>query len=124
MSELKDLNTEVGVWSVFEIESEKVKYQEEGASLVFDVKKKSIHGRTGCNFYNATFNNISTQSNSMTINDGMMTRMYCLDDQLETRLLETLKKVATFDVNGDTLSLNDADGKAVVRLQIVQRPQE
>jgi heat shock protein HslJ len=75
-----------------------------------------VAGNGGCNGYGGTYRADGT---NMTISGVVSTMMACEEQALmtqESSFLGALQMVTTYTVDGDTLSLLDADGNAIVVL--------
>jgi heat shock protein HslJ len=73
-----------------------------------------ITGSAGCNRYFASYNVTGT---SMSIGTAGSTKMYCTSQgvmQQESTYLASLSRAATFTINGDRLSLTDANGTTLL----------
>ena len=78
-----------------------------------------VAGTSGCNSYSATF---ETEANTISIGLGITTLQACPESimQQETAYLAALDSAATFEIEGDTLTLLNVDGTAVATFSALQ----
>ena len=95
-------------WMARSVKGEDVLPQFPPLTLLFDATG-GVGGSAGCNQYAGTY---KVEGSKITITVGLATRLSCLELQgkQEGRFLETLQEAAEFDINGDELTLSDADG--------------
>ena len=62
-----------------------------------------LNGNTGCNNYSGSY---SISNNSIKMDPGMMTKMFC-EGAVENKFIETMKKANRFEIKGDQLWLFD-----------------
>lgn len=76
-------------------------------------------GSGGCNNIGGTFE--LSNVNRIKFSNGISTQMACLDMNIETKLLEVLRKADsyTLSADGNTLSLNRARMAPLARFQVV-----
>lgn len=75
-----------------------------------------VAGNGGCNGYGGTY---TSEGNTLKIEGVVSTMMACEDQTLmtqETTFLSSLQSAASYTIEGDTLTLLDADGTALVSL--------
>lgn len=75
-----------------------------------------LSGHSGCNGYGGAY---AVNGSALTLSEMMGTLMACADDPLnaqESAFLQALSRVAAYDLAGDTLTLKDANGAAVLVL--------
>jgi heat shock protein HslJ len=101
-----------GEWRAVEIRGEVPAYQEDGAYINFDKSSGETQGNAGCNILNAPF---KQNGASLKIENGAMTRMMCLDGDLEQKYVDALEDVRAFNFAGDTLQLLDSRDKVVLK---------
>ncbi len=101
-----------GEWRVVEIRGEVPAYKEDGAYINFDKSSKETQGNAGCNILNAPF---KQNGASLKIENGAMTRMMCLDGDLEQKYVDALEDVSAFNFAGDTLLLLDGKNTAILK---------
>lgn len=85
------------------------------AFLGFNIAEQLIYGSTGCNQLTGT---MPVESNSDAMMFGAMgcTRMICADMSVEDAMLPALAVVVDFELQGDTLSLMNAEKQCVMLL--------
>jgi heat shock protein HslJ len=81
-------------------------YPESKPSMTFDLVKNEVNGNTSCNGF---ISKITVDGNKISISEpGPMTMRYC-EGGGEKPFLEMLKKITSYNVNGDTLTLIQGD---------------
>jgi heat shock protein HslJ len=85
---------------------------EVGVSAEFD--GSSISGTSGCNQYNATY---EASGNEISFGPIGGTQMACPDPEMsvEARFLQLLESVATFEVEGRSMSMADGEGTPILQ---------
>ena len=74
-------------------------------TLNFDMEEKSLGGSAGCNLYGGDY---TVDGSSLTIHSIFNTEMYCMTEgvmEQERDYLQALAMAASFDVDGDTLTI-------------------
>lgn len=93
---------------------------EDGSTQIVDVgvdaefDGSTISGVSGCNQYNATY---EASGNEISFGPIAGTQMACPEPQMsvETRYLQLLESVATFEVDGRAMSMADGEGTPVLQ---------
>jgi heat shock protein HslJ len=81
-------------------------YPQSKPSMTFDLVKNEVNGNTSCNGF---ISKITVDGNKINISEpGPMTMRYC-EGGGEKPFLEMLKKITSYNVNGDTLTLIQGD---------------
>jgi heat shock protein HslJ len=77
----------------------------------------TVSGNSGCNGYSGSYR---TSGGSMTISNVAGTQMSCgpIADAIETAYLGRLGKVASYAINGSTLTLSDASGSTLLTYSV------
>jgi len=74
----------------------------------------AVSGNAGCNTYGSSY---TVEDEQITLGEAFSTMMYCMDPEglmdQEIAYLTALRTAATFQIEGDTLTLWDADGNAI-----------
>lgn len=78
-----------GSWSVLTIGDEAINNPD--VRLVIDVDEGKIHGNTGCNIFNGSFEIDRETANKISFQDLITTRMACPNPEYETRFLVALE---------------------------------
>lgn len=75
----------------------------------------SFAGHSGCNNYTGSYS--TTDDGEIAVTDTAATRAMCEDNVMavEDAYLAALEQVERFEINGDVLTLSDADGAEVLR---------
>lgn len=86
-------------------------------TLLFDATGR-VDGSSGCNQYGGTY---EAQGGEITITVGPTTRVPCveLQGEQERRFLESLHEAAEFEINGNELTLWNANGAPVAIFEAV-----
>lgn len=112
----QDFNFLNGAWHVTAINGEKVNV--EGMDIVFDVDEGKVHGETGCNLFNGTFETDRETANSISFHAIAMTRMACPDARWETPLVVALEDAAyARPVSSTSVRFLDDNNKVVLQLE-------
>jgi heat shock protein HslJ len=105
-----------GNWQVKMVNG--VKIDDEEATIFFDLEQLSIHGNTGCNYFNGEIYIDPSRTNAVDFSKMGVTRMACPKTQQETAILVALEQTNTAIAgNNDQASLRDVSGKEVLRLK-------
>lgn len=105
-----------GTWAVKEISGEKVNVPK--MKLVFDVEEGKIHGNTGCNVINGSFEINMNSANSISFQGIAKTMMLCPDENYETLLLVALEEAMKAQpLKGNKVELLDSQNKPVLLLE-------
>lgn len=104
-----------GAWSVVAINEEPTNNAD--MQLVFDVDEHKIHGNTGCNILNGTFETDFGTANSISFQAIGLTKMACDDPSRETQFVVALEDAShARPVSADRVLLLDNDGATVLTL--------
>ena len=105
-----------GTWSVKEISGEKVNVPK--MKLVIDVEEGKLHGNTGCNVINGSFEINMNSANSISFQAIAKTLMLCPDENYETQLLVALEEaVKAKPLKGNRVELLDSQDKPVLVME-------
>jgi heat shock protein HslJ len=106
-----------GEWSVVSIDGKTINAATADTPpyMGFDVSARNVYGNAGCNLLTGALDFNESQG-TINLNSIGSTRMMCADMTVEDALLGALRHVRKYSVKGDTLSLNNSSGKAVVTL--------
>ncbi|MDD6209602.1 MAG: META domain-containing protein [Bacteroidales bacterium] len=105
-----------GKWTVTTINGDRIEI-EENPFIEFDIKENKIHGRTGCNIMNGTFTLSTDNPCAIAFPPAATTMMACPDMDVENSYLQTLLKVAAFQINDSNLQLLDGNNNVVMELK-------
>ncbi len=100
-------------WKVVAIGGKAAQYKEDGANITFDKESRQVAANTGCNIFNAGF---TQEDASLIFSDGPLTKMMCLDADLERLFLDAVQKTRAFTVSADTLTLRSSGGESLMTL--------
>lgn len=104
-----------GAWIVVAINEEPTNTSD--MQLVFDVDEHKIHGNTGCNILNGTFDTDFGSANAISLQAIGLTKMACPDASRETQFVVALEDAAhARPVSADRVLLLDNDGAVVLTL--------
>lgn len=108
-----------GTWSVAEIDG--VKTANTQMQLVIDVAEGKLHGNTGCNIMNGSFETDMNAANSISFSAIATTRMACPDQTSETALLVALEEASTAKpISRDEVILYDSQRNPVLKLKRIK----
>lgn len=120
-NEKKAVDMLSGEWTVVSIEEGDVPASA-GAFLGFDTVEKVVYGSTGCNQLTGAMP-VDVNGSDLLFGALGCTRRMCADMSVEDAMLPALGKVVDFKIEGDALSLLDAEGNTVIALQKRQKAQ-
>lgn len=104
-----------GTWQVSEIDGVKVTNPE--MQLVIDVEEGKLHGQTGCNILNGSFETDMNAANSISFSAIAITRKACPDQSSETSLLVALEEASTAKpINRNEVIFYNSQREQVLRL--------
>lgn len=105
-----------GNWQVKMVNGTKI--DDDEATIFFDLEQLTIHGNTGCNYFNGEIYVDPSRTNAVDFSKMGVTRMACPKTQQETAILVALEQTNTAVAgNNDQASLRDISGKEVLRLK-------
>lgn len=105
-----------GQWEVVDIEGEAIDGDE--VNVFFDIPELTIHGNTGCNFFNGVIVVDPTVPSSLQFAQMGVTQKLCPNAEVERMMLVALEQANTYTFEGnDTLHLKDASGHTVITLK-------
>ncbi len=101
-------------WTLLELNGKPfVAVEKRPVTMIFDASGGKVSGSGGCNRYSGTY---KQDGNKLTFGTQAVTAMMCLDMTGETAYFAMLPKVASFQRQGETLTLFDKDGTAIAKL--------
>lgn len=118
-SEKTDAKALEGAWNIVEVDGEAVKAEAEEAPFIgFDMSEMSVHGKTDCNLFNASFELKPNDCSAVQLGEIITTMMACPEMELEGKVLEAISQIRSVKqgANADEMCLLDAQGTTVVRL--------
>lgn len=114
---LRKNNMEVlnGQWDVAEIDGKKINV--EGVNIFLDLPELSIHGNTGCNYFNGKIEVDPFTASSISFTSMGVTMRLCENAEIERRMLVALEQVTGYRLKDrNTLILVDSSGKTLLTL--------
>lgn len=107
-----------GEWQISEVNGEAIPTGMEKQPFIhFDMKKKTIHGNSGCNLMNGAFTIDKDNARSISFPGMATTMMACPDMEVESKVLKAINEVKSFDVlAGGGIGLYSGDGTLVLVL--------
>ncbi len=106
-----------GKWTVVKINDSLVEGGENEIFLFFNSAQKQVHGKIGCNNYNASLEFSPKKPALVKIGPGITTMMACPDLDLEQSLLKALSEVVSFKKFSDRKAiLSNAGGEILIEL--------
>lgn len=107
-----------GKWKVVKIDDQPINVAE--MVLVFDVDEKKVHGNTGCNVMNGSFETDMDTPNSISFSNLAVTMMMCPDIEAERALLIALEDAnRAKPISKTEVQLLNSDNKVVLTLKKV-----
>lgn len=95
--EATDATILLGIWNITSVNGVKVVQTEETPYLNFNVTERKVSGMTGCNRLMGDIILDKTKAFALSFDKMASTRMMCPQDSLESAILTTLAKVASFE---------------------------
>ncbi|MCM1452847.1 MAG: META domain-containing protein [Clostridium sp.] len=113
---LKKHNLEAinGLWKFSAIDGQKVNV--DGIDIFFDVAELTVHGNTGCNYFNGGISIDPQKINAISFSEMAVTMRMCENSDVERQMLVALEEAATYAIDGNTLCLYNDRGKEVAKL--------
>ena len=82
-SDKTDAKALEGAWNIVEVDGEAVKVEAEEAPFIgFDMSEMSVHGKTDCNLFNASFELKPNDCSAVQLGEIITTMMACPEDRL------------------------------------------
>lgn len=104
-----------GQWLVKKIESDLI--NNEGMNVFIDIPLLSIHGNTGCNYFNGKIDVDPFNASAISFTQMGVTMRLCENEDLERKMLVALEQVASYRLkNQNSLELLNDDGKCLMEL--------
>lgn len=110
-----------GEWNIVNVKGEVVR-ADKTPYIGFDQTTNRVYGHAGCNRLMGAYHVDSLEVGKISFAQVATTRMMCPDMSLEQNVLDALNKVAGFAQTGDTVELQDAEGRQVMTLQKRVKP--
>ncbi|MDE6294485.1 MAG: META domain-containing protein [Muribaculaceae bacterium] len=105
-----------GSWQVLSIGDEAIDNPD--VKLVIDVDEYKIHGNTGCNIFNGSFEIDRETANVISFQDLITTRMACPNPEYETRFLVALEDADhAKPISGTRVLLLNSSNEVVMTLE-------
>lgn len=107
-----------GEWKITEVKGESIpQNMDKKPFLSFDTTKRSIHGNAGCNMINGGFTTNDKIEKSIAFPAVAATMMACPDMTIESKVLDALNEVNTYNILTDkSAGLYNQDGEMVLLL--------
>ncbi|WP_028866193.1 META domain-containing protein [Psychromonas aquimarina] len=112
-----DVNFENTYWKLIELNGTPVVTKENAReiNMTFNSEEQTAHGFSGCNGFSGGY---QLNGNQITFSPFMSTMMACPDmDETEIPFLKTLAGTELYQINGETLSLVDAQSRVIMRFK-------
>lgn len=104
-----------GQWLVKKIENEDI--DNEGMNVFIDIPLLSIHGNTGCNYFNGKIEVDPFSPVSLSFTQMGVTMRLCENEDLERKMLVALEQVTSYKLKSqDSLELMGDDNKILMEL--------
>lgn len=107
-----------GQWNVTRLNGKKVKISD--ANIFFDITELTVHGNTGCNFFNGLLRIDPAIPNAISFSGMAVTGRLCENTEFEMAMLVALEEAHTYRISGHgrsaTLILLDHNGHEIMHL--------
>lgn len=107
-----------GQWDVTRLNGKKVKIPD--ANIFFDITELTVHGNTGCNFFNGILRIDPTVPNAISFSGMAVTGRLCENTDFEMAMLVALEEANTYRISGHgrstALILLNHKGKEIMHL--------
>lgn len=103
-----------GQWYVKQIGEQKV--NDDNVNLFLDLVDMTLHGNTGCNFFNGAIVVNPRLTNSISFGQMGTTMRLCPDNDVEMVMMVALEQTTTYRLDGKKLSLLDPSGAVLMVL--------
>ena len=103
-----------GEWNIVSLNGKTVE-AEKNPYIGFDVKEGKVYGNASCNYITGTFD--LSAENIIKLGNVASTMMSCPDMELEQEVLAALAKVGKIENVENALSLRDAEGNELMKLE-------
>ena len=107
-----------GQWDVTRVDGKKTKVEE--ANIFFDINELTVHGNTGCNYFNGSIRIDPTIPNAISFSGMAVTGRLCENTEFEMAMLVALEEAHTYRISGRgasaTLILLDNSGHDIMHL--------
>lgn len=107
-----------GLWDVTRLNGKKVNVPD--ANIFFDITELTVHGNTGCNYFNGSLRIDPTIPNAISFSGMAVTGRMCENTDFEMTMLVALEEAHTYRISGRgnsaTLILLDHGGHEVMHL--------
>ncbi len=103
-----------GEWDFATIDGQKVGL--DGVDIFFDVAESTVHGNTGCNYFNGGITFDPQKANSIAFMQMAVTMRMCENSDIERKMLVALEQTTTYSIDGKKLTFYDDAGHEVATL--------
>lgn len=103
-----------GLWKFVKLDGKKVEV--DGVNIFFDISELTVHGNTGCNYFNGGITVDPQIANSVSFSEMAVTMRLCENADVERQMLVALEEASTYSVSGKTLTLYGDNGQEVATL--------
>jgi heat shock protein HslJ len=102
-------------WKLFELNGIKVSETPREPFIVFEKNENRFHGNTSCNNFFGTFE--LKMKNKIKFSQGGMTKMACIENQLEASFIQVLESTIVYKTQNDTLIFLGETGSTLARFK-------
>ena len=107
-----------GQWEIIEVQNEQVPSGMENQPFIeFNEAEARIHGNAGCNIFNGGYQIEEGNPLAISFPNTITTMMSCPDMEIESKIINALNGVASFDKVDNGVGLYNAEGLLVLVLQ-------
>lgn len=105
-----------GEWEVVQIGNKKIGNQDR-PNIFLDIPEKTVHGNTGCNYFNGVLHLDPNSPNSISFSQMAVTMRACPNQEVERLMLVALEEAYSYSLSGNSLKLLDSSKKTVITLR-------
>lgn len=102
-------------WKLVELNNLPVKPENREPFVTFYNDENRVNGNNSCNTFNGKYE--IDNGNKIKFSQFMMTRMACIDNNIEDKFMKTLEVTESYILSADALVFRDSEGKILARFQ-------
>lgn len=108
-----------GQWEVIQVDNQNI--DNPNINIFLDIPALTIHGNTGCNFFNGNIYIDADTPNSISFSQMAATMKACPDSEIEMAMLVALEQTHSYSLSGgEVIHFLDQKGKRVMTLRRAQ----
>jgi heat shock protein HslJ len=102
-------------WKLIELNGEAVKVENREPFIKFNTEEKLVNGNSSCNSFNGNYE--ISEGNKISISPFMMTRMACIDNNIEGEFMQALEATTGYLLSANTLVFTDSTNKNLAKFK-------